>query len=152
MILTGYYRFEKLQDIKSKTRIDCTASTGNNSKLESMRNKKGALFIHILKNTYTNPGETNQSDLTLSKKDHISSLYCPVLKFPCYYGDLHRTTDAIIVVLMNFRMINGVVQTGSVVEVYVAKEQRHNSKLLYNNFVNGSLNEEIKYLHCNVCV
>ena len=53
MILTDYYRFEKLPNLKSKLRIDCTASTGSYDPLEALRNKVGDLFLYIGDNTHT---------------------------------------------------------------------------------------------------
>ena len=76
MILTDYYRFEKLPNQKSKIRIDCTASTISYNPLEGLKNKSGELFLYIGDN-YTKAGERGKSDLAISKTKHISSVYNP---------------------------------------------------------------------------
>ena len=52
MILTDYYKFRKLPGQRSKTRIDCIASTSSYDIFESMRNKDGRLYLYIGDNTY----------------------------------------------------------------------------------------------------
>lgn len=60
MILTDYYRFEKLSNQKSKLRIDCTASTVSYDPLEALRNKYGNLFLYIGDNIHTKAGKERQ--------------------------------------------------------------------------------------------
>lgn len=97
MILTDYYRFEKLPNQRSKLRIDCTASTGSYDPLETLRNKDGDLFLYIGDNTHTKAGRERKADLVLSRTTHISSVYNPDLNFPYWYGDMKGTTDAFFI-------------------------------------------------------
>ena len=112
MILTDYYRFEKLPNQRSKLRIDCTASTGSYDPLETLRNKDGDLFLYIGDNTHTKAGRERKADLVLSRTTHISSVYNPDLNFPYWYGDMKGTTDAFLFVHQNTEFINGGIQVG----------------------------------------
>lgn len=105
MILTDYYRFEKLPNQRSKLRIDCTASTGSYDPLEALRNKAGDLFLYIGDNTHTKAGKERKADLALSRTTHISSVYNPDLNLPYWYGDMKGTTDAFLFVHQNTEFI-----------------------------------------------
>ena len=106
MILTDYYRFEKLPNQKSKLRIDCTASTSSYDPLEALRNKTGDLFLYIGDNTHTRAGKERKADLVLSRTIHISSVYNPDLTLPYWYGDMKGTTDAFLFVHKNTEFID----------------------------------------------
>ena len=146
MILTDYYRFEKLTGQKSKMRIDCTASTRSYDPLENMRNKAGILCLYIGDNTHTRPGQERRSDLALSKTAHISSIYNPDINLPFWYGDFHKTADAALFVCNGVRFVGGAIQPGSVIEVFVARGQRDNRQGLYNMLCDGELSDEINEL------
>lgn len=150
MILTDYYRFEKLSKPKSKLRIDCTASTGGYIPFEILRNKTGDLFMYIGDNTYTKAGKERKADLALSKTAHISSVYNPDLNLPYWYGDMKGTTDAFLFVHNNAEFINGGIQVGAVIELFVARGQRNNRSQLYNALCDGELDEEMNALRKQV--
>ena len=150
MILTDYYRFEKLPNQKSKLRIDCTASTGSYDPLEALRNKAGDLFLYIGDNTHTKVGKERKADLALSRTAHISSIYNPDLGLPYWYGDMKGTTDAFLFVHHNTEFINGGIQAGAVIELFVARGQRNNRSQLYNTFSDGGLDEEMDVLRKQV--
>lgn len=146
MILTDYYKFVKLEGQKSRMRIDCTASTRSYDTLERYRDKKGLLKVYIGDNTYTKAGQSGRSDLSLSYKDHISSIFAPDVKLPCWYGDFHRTTDAALFVCHNFAIADNAIRPGSVVEVFVARGQRYNRQGLFNMLCDGDLLGDIEEL------
>ena len=146
MILTDYYRFEKLPNQRSKLRIDCTASTGGYDPLEALRNKAGDLFLYIGDNTHTKAGQERKADLALSKTTHISSVYNPDLNLPYWYGDMKGTTDAFLFVYKNAKFIDGGIQIGAVIELFVARGQRNNRSQLYNALSDGGLDEEMNAL------
>ena len=146
MILTDYYRFEKLPNQKSKLRIDCTASTGSYNPLEMYRNKTGDLFLYIGDNTYTKAGEQRKADLALSKTIHISSVYNPDPELPYWYGDMKGTSDAFLFVHHDTKFVNGGIQVGAVIELFVARGQRNNRTQLYNALYDGELDEEMEQL------
>ena len=149
MILTDYYRFEKLSQ-KSKLRIDCTASSHSYDPLEVLRNKTGDLFLYIGDNTHTKAGKERKTDLALSKTSHVSSIYNPDLNLPYWYGDMNRTTDAFLFVHQNSRFVNGGIQEGAVIELFVARGQRNNRIQLYNALCDGELDEEMNALRMQV--
>ena len=146
MIFTDYYRFEKLPNQKSKLRIDCTSSTGSYDPLEMLRNKTRELFIYIGDNTHTKAGEQRKADLALSKGSHISSIYNPDLELPYWYGDMKGTADAFIFVHHNAKFIEGKIQPGAIVEVFIARGQRNNREALYNAVCEGEYDDELQGL------
>lgn len=146
MILTDFYRFEKLPMQKSKLRIDCTASTGSYNPLEALKNKAGDLFLYIGDNTYTKAGEQRKADLALSRTTHISSVYNPDLELSYWYGDMKGTADAFLFVHHDTEFVNGGIQVGSVIELFVARGQRNNRTQLYNALCDGEFDEEIERL------
>lgn len=150
MILTDYYRFEKLPNQRSKLRIDCTASTGSYDPLEALRNKAGDLFLYIGDNTHTKAGRERKADLVLSRTTHISSVYNPDLNFPYWYGDMKGTTDVFLFVHQNTEFINGGIQVGAVIELFVARGQRNNRSQLYNTLSDDGLDEEMNALRKQV--
>lgn len=150
MIITDYYRFEKLQEQKSKMRIDCTASTQSYSPLEYLRNKDGKLFLYLGDNTHTKAGMERKADLALTKTTHLSSIYCPDIERPLYYGDMKGTADAFLIVCKDFVMIEGRIPVGAIIEVFIARGQRNNRSQLYNLLSDGELDEEINTLRNQV--
>ncbi len=146
MILTDYYKFVKLEGQKSRMRIDCTASTRSYDTLERYRDKKGLLKLYIGDNTYTKAGQSGRSDLSLSYKDHISSIFAPDVKLPCWYGDFHNTADAALLVCHNVAFVDGAIQPGSEIEVFVARGQRANRQGLFNMLCDGDLSDEVEAL------
>ncbi len=150
MILTDYYRFEKLPQQSSKLRIDCTASTGGYDPLEVLRNKAGELFVYIGDNTHTKAGKERKADLAISKGKHISSVYNPDWTLPYWYGDMKGTADAFLFVHKNTEFINGGIQAGAVIELFVARGQRNNRIQLYNVITDGGLDDEMNALRMQV--
>lgn len=146
MIFTDYYRFEKLPGTKSKTRIDCTASTKSYNTFEAMRNKQGDLFLYLGDNTYTNAGQKRKADLALSKVKHISSVFNPDREQPYWYGDMNHTADSLLFIHRGFSLVNGAIQIGAEIEIFVARGQRDNRNGLYNSLVDGDFNDEIEAL------
>lgn len=150
MILTDYYKFERLENQKSKTRIDCTASTESYNSFEELKNKKEELFVYMGDNTYTKAGADRKADLALSRTKHISSVYVPDVNKPLGYGDVKGTADAILFILHNYQLVDGVIQAGAVVEVFIARGQRHNRASLFNILDDGELDEEMANLRNQV--
>lgn len=150
MILTDFYRFEKLPDQKSKLRIDCAASTCSYNPLEALRNKAGDLFLYIGDNTHTKAGNERKADLALSRTTHISSVYNPDLNLPYWYGDMKGTTDAFLFVHHNTKFVDGKIQVGAVIELFVGRGQRNNRSQLYNALCDGELDEEMNALRKQV--
>ena len=144
MILTDYYKFEKLQGGKSKLRIDCTASTGEYAPFEEKRNKQGALFFYVGDNVQEKAKP--KADLAISKTKHISSVYVPDITLPFAYGDIQHTADAMVIIFKNVEFVNGGAVEGSEFEIFIARGQRNNRQQLYNLLSDGEIESEIENL------
>lgn len=145
MILTDYYRFEKLPNQKSKLRIDCVASTGGYEPFERLRSK-GKLFFYIGDNTYTKAGTERKAAMALSKTTHISSMYNREPTLPYWFGDMKGEPDALLFVHQNAKFVNGGIRAGAVIDVFIARGQRNNREPLYNRLSDGKLDDEMKVL------
>ena len=98
MILTDYYRFERLEATSAKLRIDCTASTGSYEPLEEKRATKqlrhtdkrdgcnvGDLFCYFGDVPEQFGGDVHRkADKALTKSKNISSIYTPDPKSTAY--------------------------------------------------------------------
>ena len=147
MILTDYYRFDKLPEIKSKLRLNCTASTASYNPLEGLRNKRGELFVYLMGNSYTKAGRDGKADLALGHGDtHISSIYMPDIELALGVGDMIHTPDALLFSFERFRLIDGHPSEGTRLELFVARGKRHSLNGLYNLLCDGELDAEMRRL------
>lgn len=147
MILTDYYRFDKLDGIKSKLRLDCVSSTASYNPLEALRNKRGELFVYLGTNTYTKAGRDGKTDLALGHGDsHISSVYVPDVTLAAGVGDMIHTADALVFVFTDFTMIDGHPSAGTRCELFVARGQRRNLNGIYTLVCDGQLDTEMQGL------
>lgn len=146
MILTDYYRFERLANLKSGSKIICTKSTKSYNRFEQSVGKEG-LYVYAVAN-HTQAGAKGKSDLafTDAKGKHLTSIYAPDITTPYWYGDTSNTPDALLMVHTDFGIINGKVADGSIVEVFVARGQKHNQNGLFTLLVEGDLDEEMQRL------
>ncbi len=141
MILTDYYKAEKLPESKSKLRYDVTTSTGNYDPFEMLKNKKNELFFY-----YGDVPENfkshvkRQAEKCITKGKNISSVYVPDVTLLFAYGDVNTTLDAI---LISFN------DTYTIIEIFVARGQRNNKKSLYQLLCDGELQNEIEILRKN---
>lgn len=144
MILTDYYRFDKRPEIKSKLRLDCTASTASYKPLEAMRNKRGELFAYLGDNSYTKAGREGKAELALTHGDtHISSIYLLEVHYAYGVGDMIHTPDAIVFVFSNFEYIDGHPREGSRLELFIARGNSHNKQNLFTKVCEGALEQEM---------
>ena len=76
MILTDYYKAEKLPESKSKLRYDVTISTGNYEPFEALKNKKNELFFYYgdVPDRF-NSHVKRQAGKCISKSKNISSVF-----------------------------------------------------------------------------
>lgn len=156
MILTDYYRFEKIA-LKSKMRMDCTVSTRSYEPLEEKRMDKAspetatkdAIHVGDLTLYYGqrpakfqgDPKRKTDNSLTVKSKN-LSSVYVPDIESNIAYGDVHGTTDAIILVFRDFNVVDGKVQAGAVIELFIARGKGSEKFNLYTTFVDGVLDSE----------
>lgn len=160
MILNDYYCFERLASL-SKTRLDCTASTKSYPEFEEKRCTKpqratekrdatnvGDLVIYygdVHKNIKVDVHRKADKSLTIKGKN-LSSIYVPDPSTNFAFGDVRGTADAMLLVFSNFKVINGVVQHGGKLEVFIARGKSKDCKALYNLLCDGELDEELERL------
>lgn len=159
MILTDYYRFERIA-LKSKTRMDCTASTGSYPEFEEKRATQvtrasekrdatnvGDLVIYYLNVPNTFGGDVhNKADKSITiKGKNLSSVFVPEPESGFAYGDFKGTADALLFVI-DLNTIDGVIQAGGVIEVFIARGASKDRVPLYNLLADGGLDEEIDIL------
>ena len=160
MILTDYYKFEKIAGSISKTRIDCTASTRTYDNFEGLRARRsskrtgkrdeiaaGSLFIHYSDVPTGFGGDVHRkADKCLSKGGNISSVYVPNVTEEIGFGDMKGTTDALLFVFHDCDFTDGRVKDGAQIEVFVARGQSKNKGNLYILLSDGELDAEMEQL------
>lgn len=158
--LTDYYRFERLAT-KSKTRMDCTASTQSYPDFEEKRAAKGikesdrydatvegslvVYYVDVPDGFGGNIQRKAGKALSIKGKN-LSSIFTPEPRSGLGYGDVKDTTDALLFVFKNLNTVNGVVQAGGVIEVFVARGKANDSAALYHLLSDGELDDEIEAL------
>ena len=160
MILTDYYRFERVAT-KAKMRLDCTGSTESYPEFEEKRATKpqratekrdvtnvGDLVVYFGDVPGNFGGEVHRkADKSLTMKGkNLSSIYVPDPGSCFAYGDVRGTADAMLLVFNGFEVINGVVQPGASVEVFIARGKSKDRVPLYNLLSDGELDEEMNLL------
>ena len=159
-ILTDYYRFERLAT-KSKTRLDCVASTASYPELEEKRatkankatEKRDATELGSLVCYYGDVPEQFGGDIQRKadkaitiKGKNLSSVYVPDPATPYAYGDVRGTADALLFIFDNLEVANGAISHGGKLEVFIARGQSKNRVALYNLLSDGELEDEINEL------
>lgn len=160
MLLTDYYRFEKVVT-KSKMRLDCTASTESYPPFEEKRATKSQRATE--KRDLTNVGDLvvyfgdvpsrfggevhRKADKSLTiKGNNLTSIYVPDPASNLAYGDVKGTSDAILIVFTDFHVINGTPQQGARLEIFVARGKSKDRQALYSLLSDGEFDEEINEL------
>ena len=160
MILTDYYKFERLAKI-SKSRLDCTASTNSYPLFEEKRctksqratEKRDAVsdgdlqvyFLDVPQQFGGNIHKKAEKSFTIKGKN-LSSVFTPDPQSNIAYGDVAGTSDALLFCFNNFEIVNGVVQPGASVEVYVARGKSKDRLTLYHLLKSGELDGEVAAL------
>ncbi len=164
MILTDYYRFERLAT-KAKSRMDCTASTMTYEEFEEKRATKATRATE--RRDATNIGDLvfyyndvppqfggnvhRKADKSITiKSKNLSSVYVPDPNTNFAYGDFKGTSDALLFVFHNLKIIDGVIQAEAIIEVFVARGKSKDRVPLYNALCDGELDEEMNALRKQV--
>lgn len=158
-ILTDCYRFGKVA-FKSKTRLDCIASTGSYPEFEDKRATRptkgtdkrdatnvGDLVIYlgdVPEQFGGNAQRKADKSLTIKGKN-LSSIYVPNPTNNFGYGDVKGTTDALLFVFDNLVIVDGCIISGGL-DVFVARGKSRDRVSLYNLLCDGELDEEISSL------
>lgn len=158
-ILTDYYRFERVAT-KSKTRLDCVASTGSYPEFEEKRatrtskatdkrdaTEAGSLVIYYgdVPELYGGDVHRKADKAITIKGKNLSSVYVPDPNSAYAYGDVNSTTDALLFVFDNLKVANGIISGGGL-EVFVARGKSKDRIPLYNLLTDGELDEEMNEL------
>ena len=160
MILTDYYRFERLEGMKAKLRVDCTASTKSYQPLEEKRATKamrktekrdgfavGDLFCYFGDVPDTFGGNVHRkADKALTKSKNISSIFVPDPQNNFGYGDMVGTADALLFAFHNIEPVNGTLIAGANIEVFVARGYAKDRMALYNELTDDLLDDEMNHL------
>lgn len=160
MILTDYYKFERVAT-KAKSRMDCAFSTHSYPEFENRKatraNKAtdkrdktevGNIVIYYgdVPPQYKADAQRKASKCISFHGKNISSVFVPDIESGLAYGDFKGTTDALLFVFHNLQVVNGVIQQGGVIEVFIARGKNKDSIPLYNLLSDGELDEEMDYL------
>ena len=158
-ILTDYYCFEKVA-FKSKTRLDCVASTGSYPEFEDKRATKptkgtdkrdatnaGDLVIYLGDVPEQYGGNVHRkADKSITiKGKNLSSVFVPDPSNNFGYGDVKGTTDALLFIFDDIQIVDGCIISGAV-EVFVARGKSKDRVPLYNLLCDGELEEEMNEL------
>ena len=151
-ILTDYYCFERLAT-KSKTRLDCTASTRSYEELEEKRATKankatekrdateiGDLVIYFGDVPEVFGGAVHR------KADKAITLKGTDPSTNYGYGDVRGTADALLFVFDGLEVVDGLIPNGAAIEVFVARGKSKDRVPLYNLLSDGALDEEMSEL------
>ena len=88
-----------------------------------------------------------KADKSISiKGSNLSSIYVPDITKNIAYGDFKGTTDALLFVFTDLEVINGVIQEGSIIEIFVARGKSKDRVPLFDLFAGGELDEEMSEL------
>jgi len=156
-ILTDCYIFKRVAT-KSKTRLDCVASTESYQEFEEKRatrankatEKRDATSIGDLVVYFGDVPEQfggnvhRKADKSISiKGKNLSSVYVPDPSNNFAYGDVRGTADALLFAFEGFDLVDGEIQAGATLKVFVARGQSKNRVPLYNLLSDGGLDEEM---------
>lgn len=160
MILTDFYKFEHTARF-AKSRMDCIASTRSYPEFEGKRAlkdraasksrdgiKMGDFIIYYNDVPKRFGGDVHRragKSITMGGKN-LSSVYVPDPSLPFGYGDVRGTNDALIFMFHDLNIVDGVIQGGGVIEVFVARGKSRDCIPLYNILCDGGLDDEMEYL------
>ena len=159
-ILTDCYIFKKIAT-KSKTRLDCVASTESYPEFEEKRStrqtreteKRDGLAIGDLIVYFGDVPEVfggsvhRKADKSLTiKGKNLSSIFVPDPSNNYAYGDVRGTADALIFVFRGFDLVNGEIKKGASLQVFVARGKSKDRIPLYNLLCDGALDDEMQDL------
>ena len=144
MILTDYYKAEKLTD--AKCRRDITTSTGDYDHFENLLvNKRGFNVGGLSLNLVERPDRWGgkKTDLALTKgSSNITSIKRPDIESSISFGDIKGTNDACVLVFNSDFKDTGIQS----IEIFIARGLKNDTNSLYNLFTDGELSYEIERL------
>ena len=160
MILTDYYKFKRTAT-KSRTRLDCVASTHSYPEFEERRLTTGskatarqdATIAGAIVAYYTDTppifkgAARRKAGKNLNIKGrNITSIYMPEPNSNFGYGDFIGTSDALLFVFKDLNTVNGTIQPDGELEVFIARGESKNRVALWNYLSDGGLDAEMNTL------
>ena len=147
MILTDYYKGQKLTEAKS--RFDITASSGSYDYFESLLINKLKFNIGGLSfNLCQRPDRWNGSktDFAITKgSNNITSVQRPDIENKYSFGDINGTNDGCIIIYNDDFKTAGI----HTIEVFIARGCKNDKVPLWNLLTDGELQHEIDYYRKN---
>jgi hypothetical protein len=159
-ILTDYYCFQRVAT-KSKTRLDCIASTAGYPEFEEKRatrttkatekrdaTNEGGLVIYFgdVPEQFGEKAQRKADKSITMKGKNLSSVYVPDPSNNFAYGDVKGTADALLFVFDKLAVIDGTIQAGATIEVFIARGKSKDRVPLYNLLADGGLDDEMNEL------
>ena len=143
MILTDYYKGEKLTD--RKTVFDVTASTGEYDYFETLlRVKRGINKGGLSFNFGERPEKWkgNNTDMAITKQVNITTVKRADIETNIGYGDIKNTNDGCIILFNeDFKKV-GI----NTVEIFIARGCKNDQISIMNRFELEDLNNEVEAL------
>lgn len=144
MILTDFYKGEKLTDAKS--RYDITTSTESYDVFDRMlTNKRGFNILGLSFNCVARPDrwKGKKTDLAITKgSQNITSIKRPNPENNIAFGDIKGTQDGCLIVFNPDFNKKGITS----IEIFIARGMRNDTTGLWELFKDGELNHEIETL------
>lgn len=160
MILTDFYRFERVA-IKAKSRLDCVFSTQSYPEFESRTASKeqketlkfdatkvGDIVVYYNNVPLQFGGDVHKKadkNLTI-KGENLSSIFVPDVTKKIGFGDFKGTQDALLFIFHNFEVVNGIIQKGGFIDVFVARGKSKDRVKLLSMLDNGELDNDMHVL------
>lgn len=144
MILTDYYKGEKLTDAKS--RYDIIKSTGEYEPFERvLTNKRGYNTLGLSFNCIARPDrwKGKKTDLAITKgSQNITSIKRPNPDNNLAFGDIKETQDGCLIVFNPDFKERGITS----IEIFIARGLRNDTTSLWDLFTDEELDNEIEAL------
>ena len=134
-LLDIYYGFERLNNSRSKTRLDLVVGTQIYEPLQ----KSSKAWIYLIKvPEHIRGNQARKSELCLTGSDgkYISGVFIPEITKPeIGYGDIKGTTDAALFLLAENSL-----------EILISKGKKNTAFALFQLLADGELDREIEIL------
>jgi len=144
MILTDYYKGQKLTDAQS--RFDITASTGEYDLFERLLINKQKFNIGGLSFNFGQRPDRwkgKKTDMAITKgSQNITSVKRPNLENNVAYGDINGSNDSCIIVFNPDYKETGI----TTIEIFIARGLRNDTDGLWQLFTDGELKSDIEAL------
>lgn len=161
MVLTNYYRFTRKACEKSKTRFECTASTGDYAPFEMCRCTRysrpssqrdemicGTLYCYInnyaLKYFMGVVSQIPTKSVTMKSRIVTEIIISSDKRYG--YGEIRGTHDAIFFILNKVYTKGDTYTEGATIEMFISRGRQATRSRNFKSFQEGMLNRQIEKL------